>query len=140
MFMNILTVLNPAFWFSPEVLNVESWGGRIILMVFVILFLAGLVLRVMAKQKKEDRHLSLILKKVVSFLVTMGLLGLILYFFSFENVRVLGSRFWYVFWMIGFVVWLVFIISFIKKDIPAMKAAIIEAKEKEKYLPNAKRR
>ena len=65
----------------------------------------------------------------------MGVIGLLLAFMSYENVRFLGDRFWYALWMVGLLAWVLWIAWYALKRLPAMREAERARREKEKYLP-----
>ena len=68
----------------------------------------------------------------------MGILGVLLYFFSFEGIRLFGARFWYPVWMIVTVVWALLIIRFVTKDIPHAQEQTQTRQAIAKYLPGKK--
>ena len=66
----------------------------------------------------------------------MGILGLMLFFFSFEEIPLLGARFWYLIWALGVGVWVALIVRYVVKVIPAERAAILARQEKKNICPN----
>jgi phosphatidylglycerophosphate synthase len=136
--MNI-NMLNPMFWFSLDAANVNGLLGKGMLGLFLFLFLVGIVCRIVLVQKTHDRYLKLIGKRLVSFCVTMGLLGLVFFFFSYEEIRLFGARIWYAFWFIGFVAWIAVIARFALKDIPSLREKNIKEHAKSKYIPGRKK-
>lgn len=128
-------------WLSLDPPNVTSGLGRVLVIIFVLMFLMGMVLRaVRARQKKEDAYVREMFRRMASLLTTMGVLGIVLGFLGFENVRFLGGRFWYPIWLIATLVWAFFIIRYVKKQVPLMKAREKEREEKYKYIPKPKRK
>lgn len=92
-----------------------------------------------ARSRVTDRYLLSAIEKATALLITMGLLGILLYFFSFERIRFFGARFWYPLWLIGTGVWAYSIFRFVKRDVPLKRQQVIERQEKRKYFPGRKR-
>jgi len=122
---------------APEV---DGLIGTIILVLFVVLFVLGIVGRIVASRKEEDRYKREVGNRISTLLVTMGFLGIVLFFFSFEQIELFGARFWYPTWVIGMLVWVHFIVRYVRRDIPAKKMRSQLLKEKAKYLPKAKQK
>ncbi|MBU0646531.1 hypothetical protein KJ611_03635 [Patescibacteria group bacterium] len=135
-FMNFFTV-----WLSIDPPTVTQGIGRGLIVLFILMFLAGLALRVArARQDKEDSYGRELYRRLASLLATMGVLGMILGFMSFENIRFLGGRFWYLIWLVATVIWIFLIVKYIKKQVPMMQARQKEREEKLKYIPKPKRK
>ncbi len=138
-FDNIPEYLNPLYWLSTRPASVDTLTGRIVFGVFVAVFLFGVVARVFAA-KQVDKYKMMTFSRVANMLVTMGLLGALLYFFSFERIQFFGGRFWYPVWVIVLLVWGGVILNYIKKQVPRMREEARERLEKRKYLPKRKKR
>lgn len=137
--MSILNFLTA--WISLDPLTVTQGSGRVLVIIFVLLFLVGMALRVVGvRRKKEDAYVREMFRRLAGLLTTMGILGMIIGFFSFEDLRFLGARFWYPIWLIVFIIWAFFIIRYIKKQVPMMRAREIEREEKFKYMPKPKKK
>jgi phosphatidylglycerophosphate synthase len=136
---NILAALNPLPWLSLNPPVMTGWPGRIFLGVFCLLFLAGIVLRMVAGRKKKiDRYAGEMYRRFATLGSTLGALGLVLAFFSLEGIRFLGARFWYLVWLLALVVWSFFAIRYAVKRIPLLRARDREREEKLKYMPGTK--
>lgn len=133
---------NPLYWLTMSPPQVEGVLGRVVFGVFLLLFVVGIVARVVASNRTEDPYIQQIGRRAGSLLVTMGILGVLLFFFSFEHIQFFGARFWYPVWVIAFLIWAFFVVRFIKRDIPQMRAHDILRKEQARYLPrrNQKKR
>lgn len=131
--------LNPLYWFSLNAANVSTLVGKVLLGFFLLLFLVGVVSRIVLIHKSKDRYLKMIGKRLATCCVTMGLLGVMLFFFSYEGIQFFGARFWYAFWMIGFVAWAIVIARFIMKDVPFMREKNLKQHAKSKYIPGRKK-
>lgn len=127
--------LDPSYWFTLRPAEVGGLSGQMIFGFFVLLFVLGIVGRIVSLQKKDDRYIRDLGQRAGTLLITMGLLGVFFFFFSYERIQLFGSRFWYVFWLIGFVVWAFFLIKFARQTIPQMKERETMRAEKQKYFP-----
>ncbi|MBI2474966.1 hypothetical protein HYV69_00905 [Candidatus Uhrbacteria bacterium] len=127
--------LDPSYWFTLRPALVGGTEGKIIFGVFAILFVLGIVARIVSSNKTGDRYMKEVVERIATMLVTMGILGALLYFFSFEQIRLFGSRFWYLFWLIGIIVWCFFLLRFVKRTIPELRAHEALKAEQRKYFP-----
>lgn len=114
--------------------NVNGMLGKILFGVFLFLVLVGIVCRIVLLKKTNDRYLKMIGKRLVTFCLSMGLVGMILYFFSYEEIKLFGARFWYLVWGIGFIAWGTVLIRFVVKDVPEIREKNLREHAKSKYL------
>jgi len=124
-----------SYWFTLQPALVGGTEGKMIFSFFVLLFVLGIVARIVSSHKTDDRHIREVFERGATLLVTMGILGAVLYFFSFEQIRLFGSRFWYLFWLIGIIVWGFFLLRFVKRTIPELRAHEALKAEHRKYFP-----
>lgn len=136
---SIMNMLNPLFWLSIESANVGGLLGKIMLGFFLLLILIGVVCRIVLMQSSKDRYLKLIGKRLVTCSLTMGIIGVVLYFFSYEGIQLFGARFWYLFWMIAFIVWIIVLAKFAIKEVPALRNKDVMQYAKSKYIPGRKK-
>ena len=135
-----MNLLNPLHWFTLMPPEVSGFAGKAVFVVFLAMFILGIVGRIVAFHRTEDRYIRLIGSRLGALCTTMGILGLILFFFSFEGVQLFGARFWYPMWLLTVLVWGLFIGRFIKRDIPAMREVDLHKKANARYLPRKKRK
>lgn len=129
--INFARLLDLNFWFAFRPVA-PSDRTVIILAVFFAIFLAlAIVCGVSAKAKKQNPPLVKLLRKLKKMFSTMGLIGFIVLFFSYEQIYLLGSRFWFLFWFIGLIVWVIFIVLYAIRKMPKEKD---ELEKKQKYL------
>lgn len=69
---------------------------------------------------------------------TNGITGLLLVGFREANAIYLGSRIWLFLWLLIALIWLLTIIKFMIKDLPAQRKEREKEKEFQKWLPNSK--
>lgn len=133
-------LLNPLYWLSLQPAVVDGLFGKVLFGIFLIFLLLGVVCRIFIEQRSKDRYLVVAGRRLISMFVTMGTLGLVLYFFSYENIRLFGARFWYLLWFVGLIVWAVILVRFIIKDIPVLREKHMRVHAKSKYIQGRKRR
>ena len=136
--MNI-QFFNPLNWLTMQPPVVDSLFGKIVFGVFLVLFLLGIISRIVLSQRTYDRYVMMMGKRLVLCFTTMGFLGLMIYFFSYENIQLFGARFWYPLWVLGLIVWGVFLARFIIRDVPALREKNVREHAKSKYIPGRKR-
>ena len=129
------TFLQPSFWFTLKPTLVTSGFGRVFVVLFLIAIIAALALRLVASSRREDRLLRPHLLRGARMLTTMGVIGMVLAFLSFEDISFLGARFWYPVWAIVFIVWAIVIVVSALRKIPVMRAQYAERSAKNKYMP-----
>jgi peptidoglycan/LPS O-acetylase OafA/YrhL len=105
---------------------------------FLAILICGMALFLLARRRgrREDE----VMARVGRACLTMGSLALLLLFFSFEQIRLFGSRFWYLLWAAGGLTWALLLAHFALHVIPRRQAAEAVTKERAKYLPKRKRK
>ena len=130
----------PSYWLTLSAPEVGGVLGTLVFAVFVVSFVLGLVGRIVVDRKSTDRYKRDIGSRIAGLLMTMGILGAVLFFFSFERIQLFGARFWYPVWALATVVWVAFIVRYALRDIPAKKAHAQRLHAQSKYLPRSGRR
>ncbi|MFH1712047.1 MAG: hypothetical protein ABH846_02305 [Patescibacteria group bacterium] len=130
-------LLNPEFWFALQPSTLTPTFERAFFLFFGLMVIIGAVARIMARHKKDDRLLLQVYRQIGRMFLTMGVLGMMIFFFTFEEIYFFGARFWFIAWGIGLIVWIAMIVSHAKK-IPQMREEYSRAKEGDKYLPRKK--
>lgn len=134
----MVELLSPAYWLSLAVPAVNGTLGTAFLIICIVLFIGGFVWRSM---KRATHRLELAWVRSVSYaLITMGFLGAVLLFFSFEQIRILGSRVLYPVWGIALVVWLGWLAWYRYKKLPALLKQQTVRAYRDPYLPRKKKR
>ena len=131
--------LQPSYWFTMNPPEVAGLLGTVVFVVFVLFFVLGIVGHLVAERKGSDRFVREAGHKISTLLITMGLLGVLLFFFSFEQIRMFGARFWYPLWGIAVIFWSVLIVRYLKRDVPLMRAREASSRAQRQYLPGRKK-
>lgn len=137
--IDVRPLIKPSFWFElqPDALTPSS--EQMLFIFFGALVILGAITRILARhRRKDDKHLVAMYKKVGQMLLTMGILGLTIFFFAFERLYFIGARFWFLLWGIGLIVWIVQIVRFAKVTVPAKRQAQLKGREQERYMPRKK--
>jgi hypothetical protein len=111
-------------------------------LIFFAWFLvaAGVLYAVSRYFKKVDDLKQGIFRRFARLLLNVGVLGMLILFFSYEQAPILGMRLWFLLLFVYLLVRLGFLITYIIRDYPRHKAAVVERERKEKYLPRRKRK
>ena len=105
-------------------------------MVTVVLFIGGIVLH--SQLSKVEVNKKKLLQWIGQLMITMGFIGGILIFFSYENVRFLGSKFWYLLWVLSFIGWTIGI-EIVRRKMKKAESLITRKDDSFlKYLPKKK--
>ncbi len=134
------SLLQPMYWLTLQPPEVGGLLGSIVFGFFVAIFILGIIGRMVVDRKGSARYKKEIGNRISTLLVVMGLLGVLLYFFSFEEIQLFGARFWYPVWIVVTAVWVFFLVRYVKRDVPAKRAREQHLREQGKYLPHQHRR
>ena len=100
-------------------------------------FVAGITLRVMASFIKDQSHRRLARRLSTSWITVSVLVGLS-FFFTQTATPILGSRFWFVLWLLVAVVWWGFIMRYAWRVVPQERSARAAELANLRYLPRSK--
>jgi amino acid transporter len=99
-------------------------GCILIFLIFLLIY----------QKKTREIYIKNILNRLINFSLINFVIILLLLFFSYEEIPFLSSRFWYLLWLVGIILWLYFIIKNIF-DIPEKRRNKTKEREFNKYLP-----
>lgn len=125
---NLLTL---SFWFNlrpPAMLDVFNYSFIAVLFLFLFLSILSFYYK---KRKKIYKSFWL---KFYDFSASNLIIGLFLWFFSWQEVPFLSARFWLIIWAILIILWFIFIYKHLKK-IPIKLQKIEEEQKFNKYIP-----
>ncbi len=133
--MDLSQLFTLSFWFDLQTTGLSSVYERGFFFLFALLVIFGSVSRIMAKNKKDDRFMVRAYKYVGQMFMTMGILGLFWFFFSYEQIYFFGARFWFLVWLLGLIAWIAWIVWYVKVKIPELKDKGVAKVETNKYIP-----
>lgn len=131
--MNLKHFLYGSYWFNqPD----PAQGGIVTLYVVILLTLVLVgIIALIVRQREQVNAIRMLLARVGAFGFTMGLTGLLLFWFRQESIFFLGWRLWYLVWFIIMALWLGKLLKYSFKRLPIIKAEHAARMQKEKYLP-----
>ncbi|MBI4598917.1 hypothetical protein HY734_01825 [Candidatus Uhrbacteria bacterium] len=138
----MLEFLRPSFWFNVFPPFFSNGTLRVLFAFFALVLVSGIVLHMRNKRRKEgNRHKREAGARASRALLTMGGIGFLFLFFTYEDIRLLGARFWYLLWVVGAVIWAFFIArQAMRAVLEGDGAALVARREREKYLPTSNKR
>lgn len=135
--MDLTQIFNLSYLFNRYPPAGFTWPFRIALL---IIFLAAIVLAIISKKKlkKVSGSSKRGWYKLQVWGWSTGIVGLLL--MSFREVRALyiSARAYLLLWLIIIFVWLIFILIYWKKVVPARESTIKDNEEFTKWLPKKK--
>jgi len=126
---NLLTI---KYWLNTRPDSLSPLGIKVFV-VFVAALLVGAFLFHVLKNRKKSLY-TRIWQKFNSFCLINFFLGLMFLFFVYELIPFLSTRILMLFWALGMLIWLIFIVRFMFK-IPKIKEEREKEKEFKKYIP-----
>ncbi len=94
----------------------------------------GIIFKIVAALQKMVPWKTLY-NRIGGWLITISVLSLVSVFFTQTATPLLGSRFWFVLWMIIALVWLYYICKFAFTKLPKQVEEMHEQQQRAKYLP-----
>ncbi|MDD5438128.1 MAG: hypothetical protein PHC70_03220 [Patescibacteria group bacterium] len=134
--MNLLT-LN--FWFQMQPPMFLAWVNIFFLVVFAAMVIVGIIAKVYAVKSNLEKLLRRAVHRAGNLLLTMGLIGLLICFFTYETVPILSMRIWLLVWLGSAIAWAWSIIRYVRVEIPAKHEMQVERERVNKWLPKAKK-
>lgn len=126
-----------SYWFTSNPPAFEGLVLRLIAAKAGVGIVAGLGLRV-AAGRLADASTRKIVRRLGNMCATLGLLIGISLFFTQQEIPTLGSRFWFLLWLIVGILWLVSILRYAFGAAPRERAERMRQAEIAKYMPKAR--
>lgn len=134
--MNFLSPLFTwQFWFDLTPTRMAASFEAGFFGLFVLLLVGGAILRMYVRNGKLDKYRGTVLRRVAGIASSAGIVGLVWFFFTFEEIQFFGARFWFLIWIIGVVIAIVQLVRFVKKDVPVLQHREQSRADVNKYLP-----
>lgn len=130
--------LTVSYWFT-NYKPIASITLNVLAVVFLLTLIAAIAINFHIYVNKPGIK-ARIYKKWMPLMYTVGIVGLILVFFSSQNIPYLGARWLYVLLVVIAAAWTLKIMKFVKKEFPAHIQNLQEQKNFEKYLPKRKKK
>jgi len=126
------------YWFAIRSEPFNSWAGWIVLGVTAALAVAGIGFRLWMRGRTIEKLTRRVYRRISALLISAGLTGLLLDWFTGQRVPVLGMRFFFLIWLFSHGLWGYFIWRHAVKELPALRAKWAEQQAYEKWLPKPK--
>lgn len=137
--MDFAKLFNLKYIFVSEPAPFHPLPNRMVLVLLIMLVLGLVVSWIVKRFKKNNLVLARAWSKFLNFFFTLALFGWFLYFCRQQGVYFLSRRFWFFLWLLGLLVWLVFILKYALFQASREKRVLDERKIFEKYLPRTKK-
>jgi len=125
---NLLTL---HYWFNLRPESLTPLAQKLFIGLLLLFIVLAIVVGFLKKKSGLYRGFF---KRLYIFCWGNFLIGLLFFFFNYEQVPFLGARFWLGLWIIVMLAWLVIILKKLK-TIPEQKKQREQEKELQKYLP-----
>lgn len=130
--------LTLSYWFDLSPLPFPDLVSRILFGGFGALLFFGIAGRIVARHHHaESPKLKKQFRASANAVAWLGVLGLLLFFFGFEQIQFFSARFWYVLWLLLAVLWVRSLILGFRRIIEEEEARRT-AQSRDQYLPRAK--
>jgi len=104
---------------------------------FSAMVILGIVAKVYGVKAGLDKLVRRAVERAGTLLLIMGLVGLLMYFISYERVPVLSMRALYLVWLFGLGLWAWSLYRYVKIEIPSKRSMAAEREKLTKWLPKA---
>ncbi|WKZ28926.1 MAG: hypothetical protein QY323_05380 [Patescibacteria group bacterium] len=133
-----MLLLSWSYWFSFQARELMPSVKMALLVLFGALVVLGFIAGRLAKKKTSSMLWVEGGKRFASFGYWMGIMGLLLVFFTHELVYFFGARFWFLVWLVLAVWWLIAIARHLLVVVPGQSASFAEKARIEKWIPKGK--
>lgn len=123
-----------SFWFDLTPVRLSAVFAIGFLVLFIGLLIAGLVFRIVRKDRR-DKFERLVFQRASALSLTTGLLGLLWLFLTFEEISIFGARFWFLLLALMFVILLTRLVRYQRIEVPQLRLLEQSKAEANKYLP-----
>lgn len=121
------------YWFNVNAGELEPKMQKLLFIILVIFLILAIFISVIKKSKQNGFYYK-IFNSLQLFFITNFIVGVFLYFFTYQGIYFLSSRFWFLAWFVFVVIWLNTIRSLFLK-IPKIKEKVKEKEKYSKYIP-----
>ncbi|MFC1678376.1 hypothetical protein ACFLZ9_01405 [Patescibacteria group bacterium] len=125
--------LSLKYWFNSRPGPLDPTMKLVFVSLVVALIIATVIL-IMVKARNKKSLYYKIFDRIYVFSLSNAVIGIMLLFFTSEEIPILSSRGFFLVWFISMIVWAVFIGKAMMK-IPEIKKQKAQAEEFKKYIP-----
>jgi|WetSurMetagenome_2_1015567.scaffolds.fasta_scaffold534768_2 hypothetical protein len=132
-------LLTLKYWFALNPTPFLPWADRALLVLFGAFTVFGIITWIVEIKGGWNKSVKRALDRAASLLIWSGIVGLLLWSFSYERVPILSMRVFYLPWVawIGYGAWSIW--HYLWVEVPAKEELHREQIERNKWLPKSKR-
>lgn len=127
-------IFDLGYWFDLTPVRMSTGFEIGFFVVFALMIVLGLVFRIM-KKSRQDKFERTTLERATNIGLSIGLLGLLWLFLTFEEISIFGARFWFLLLLALFVYLAVRLYRYYRIQIPQLRLLEQSKAEANKYLP-----
>ncbi|MBD3251842.1 hypothetical protein GF380_05340 [Candidatus Uhrbacteria bacterium] len=132
-------LLTFGYWFSVRAIPFTPVMERVLLVFFGVFVVAGIASYLFLMKRGLTKITKRALSKFAGLLTWTGLVGLLLWFFTYQNVPVFSMRIFYIGWLVWVGLGFYSIYRYLWVTVPAQQKLQEERSEREKWLPKKKK-
>jgi amino acid transporter len=136
--MTLPPLLTLGYWFTPTPPPFLHLVDTALLVTFSVFILVGIAAQVLRSRMGMDKLMRRAVGRTGGALISTGLVGLILYSFSYERVPFLSMRILFLAWAVWFVWTAVRLYRHVMTEIPTVRAEQAARNQFNKWLPKKK--
>lgn len=131
--IDIMDLLSLSWWFN----TIPLYGALTLRLFFIVslsIMILGAFVRMLSKKRISDALQLEAIRRIATLLVVLGLFGVWYWFVAFQQIPFLSARFWFIVWVVWGLVWLCYIVRYIRKTIPEIREKKNLVAENDKYM------
>ncbi len=127
----------PTFWFLPP--QSDSWELRVYLIIFLTLAIGAIICYILFDRKAREVKIYRKLKSLTfNWLISFSLIGLFFVFLAWQTIPYLSSRIFFILFFIIIIIWLGYILVYIRTEFREELKNFWAQENFKKYLPKMK--
>ncbi len=136
--MDLGKFFTPRYLFDTTVVPWQGFGEEVLYMCLGLVVI-GIVLKIIVGVNKAPAVQLRLFAKLSNLSMTMGFIGLFFWLCRTQYIPIFNMRFWWIVWLVGFLVWLWFVVQNIKRFMANKEKSVTREDVYDKYLPKKKK-
>ena len=124
---------NPAHIFGLRPGAMHRQAIIILAIIFAVFVVAAIVSKILTKTKDALKAKGY--KRFFHLFLTTATLGYVYLFFAWQGAVLLSARFWLLILIVVALIWAIFILKYLIKEVPKKRKEINQKRQFEKYIP-----
>lgn len=134
--MQFRNFLYTSYWLTQP--NLATKGVETVYLVILLGLVLGGIVALLVRRTQTVPALIVLMNRYTTCGISMGLIGLLLFYFREQHVFFLGWRVWFLLWFVVLAAWLGRLITYHIRRVPKIIALAAERASREKYLPKGR--